>query len=66
MHYNYRRKNRRPSSKKAGRAMRAYSLKPMRQAYWRQERARAREAMVHGRFEALRDRHPDSIYWEFW
>lgn len=65
MHINHRRKNPAPTLKK-GRWLGIYSMKPMRQEFWRRRRAQDRTLMAHGRYDLIPVRHPNSIEWDYW
>ena len=65
MHINHRRKNPAPADKR-GRWLGLYSYKALRQEYWRRRRARDRTLMVHGHFDLIPVRHPNSIEWDYW
>jgi hypothetical protein len=69
MHINHRRKNKfrgKHHGIRHGGFLAIYSMKPMRQEFWRQARARAQDLMRHGRYDLLPTRYPDSILWDYW
>lgn len=69
MHINHRRKNKfrgKHHGRRHGGFLSIYSMKYMRQEFWRRARARAQSLMVRGRFDDLPMKYPDSILWDYW
>ena len=69
MHTNHRRKNKfraKHHGIRHGGFLAIYSMKPMRQEFWRRARAQAQDLMRHGRYDLLPQRYPDSIEWDYW